>query len=154
MGLFDFIKNAGRKLNPGQEAQEIKNLLASSLGSQLSNVNVSWADGTAKVFGVATSHAAKEKAVLLVGNHDGVDKVDDQITVSQTTLAQQAQTVQVTQAAASEFYTIEKGDSLSKIAGEKMGDTGKWKALFEANKEVIEDPDKIYPGQRIRIPKG
>ena len=153
MGLFDFIKSAGRKLNPGQEAQEIKDLLTRSLSGQISNLNVSWADGTAKVFGVATSHAAKEKAVLLAGNHDGVEKVDDQITVAQTTLAQDAASVQATQVAASEFYTIEKGDSLSKIAGEKMGDTGKWKALFDANKEVIEDPDKIYPGQRIRIPK-
>ena len=153
MGLFDFIKNAGRKLNPGQEAQEIKDLLTRSLGGQLSNLNVSWTDGTAKLFGVATSHAAKEKAVLLAGNHDGVEKVDDQITIAQTTLAQDAAAVQATQAAESEFYTIEKGDSLSKIAGAKMGDTGKWKALFEANKEVIEDPDKIYPGQRIRIPK-
>ena len=154
MGLFDFIKNAGRKLNPGQEAQEIKDLLTRSLGAQISNLNVSWAGGTAKVFGVATSHAAKEKAVLLTGNHDGVDKVDDQITVAAASLGQQATTVQATQTVQSEFYTIKAGDSLSKIAGAKMGDTDKWKQLFEANREVVEDPDKIYPGQTIRIPKG
>lgn len=151
MGLFDFLKNVGRKVNPGQEAAEIKSAISSALGSQISNLNVSWTDGTVKVFGVASSHAAKEKAVLIAGNHEGVEKVDDQITVSDATLQQQAQTTQAT--AASEFYTVQKGDSLSKIAQAKMGDANDWKALFEANREVIEDPDKIYPGQQIRIPK-
>lgn len=151
MGLFDFLKNVGRKVNPGQEAAEIKSAITAALGSQISNLNVSWTDGTAKVFGVASSYAAKEKAILIAGNHEGVEKVDDQITVNDATMQQQVQAAAA--AAASEFYTIQKGDSLSKIAGARMGDVNKWKALFEANREVIEDPDKIYPGQQIRIPK-
>ena len=51
------------------------------------------------------------------------------------------------------FYTIQKGDSLSKVAQAQYGDPMKWKALFEANREVIKDPDLIYPGQQIRIPE-
>ena len=153
MGLFDFLKNVGRKVNPGQEAAEIKGAISSALGTQVSNLNVSWTDGNVKLFGVATSHAAREKAVLIAGNHDGVDKVDDQMTVSDATLQQQAQTAQAAAVAASTFYTVQKGDSLSKIAGATLGDVNKWRDLFEANREVIEDPDKIYPGQQIRIPK-
>lgn len=152
MGLFDFLKNVGRKVNPGQESAEIKSAISSALGAQVSNLNVSWTDGTVKLFGVATSHAAREKAVLIAGNHDGVEKVDDQMTVSDATLQQQAQTAQAAPAA-STFYTVQKGDSLSKIAGATLGDANKWRDLFEANREVIEDPDKIYPGQQIRIPK-
>lgn len=51
------------------------------------------------------------------------------------------------------YYEIQKGDSLSAIAKRQYGDVGKWKILYEANKDLIDDPDLIYPGQRIRIPK-
>jgi len=147
MGLFDFLKNAGRKLNPGKEAQEIKDLINSQLPGQIDAFNVSFDGTTAKLFGQAKTQAAREKAVLLAGNHDGVDKVDDGMTVSAQTTAQTAAAAQQ-----GTFYQIKSGDSLSKIAKEKMGDAADWKELFEANREVIGDPDKIYPGQTIRIP--
>ena len=51
-----------------------------------------------------------------------------------------------------EFYTIQSGDSLSKIAKEFYGNAMDYPKIFEANREVIEDPDLIYPGQKIRIP--
>ena len=51
-----------------------------------------------------------------------------------------------------EFYTIQSGDTLSKIAKEYYGNAMDYPKIFEANREVIEDPDLIYPGQKIRIP--
>lgn len=49
-------------------------------------------------------------------------------------------------------YTVQKGDSLSKIAREKYGDGAKWKAIFEANRDQISNPDLIHPGQVLKIP--
>ncbi len=152
MGLFDFLKNAGHKLNAGQEAQEIKDLINRQLPGQISGLNVSFDGSTAKLFGQARDHGAREKAVLLAGNHDGVDHVDDQMTVVAQTTAQQAATTPAAPTAQGSFYQIQSGDSLSKIAKEKYGDANAWHDLFEANREVIGDPDKIYPGQTIRIP--
>jgi len=50
------------------------------------------------------------------------------------------------------LYTIVSGDTLSKIAKRSLGDASKWKLIFEANRDVIKDPDKIFPGQKIKIP--
>jgi nucleoid-associated protein YgaU len=49
-------------------------------------------------------------------------------------------------------YTVMKGDSLSKIAKALMGDATKWRAIYEANKDKIKNPDLIYPGQVLKIP--
>src|SRR5688572_10125519 len=50
-------------------------------------------------------------------------------------------------------YVVVKGDSLSKIAQRAYGDGGKWRKIYEANRDVIKDPDLIYPGQSLRIPE-
>ena len=47
---------------------------------------------------------------------------------------------------------MKKGDSLSKIAKREYGNANDWKRIFEANKDLIKDPDKIYPGQKLKIP--
>lgn len=145
MGIFDFLKGSGKKdVEKGNEADDIKRTINAALGDQVDNLNVSFRDGVAKLFGTARSAAAKEKAVLLAGNLKGVEKVDDdQLRVREADVVKTEQP---------NFYTVEKGDSLSKIAQREYGDAQLWRALFEANKEVIEDPDLIYPGQRIRIP--
>ena len=49
-------------------------------------------------------------------------------------------------------YTIEKGDTLSKIAKEQLGSANAWKKIFEANRDVLDDPDRIFPGQVIKLP--
>lgn len=139
MGLYSFLKGIGKKVMPGREAEEITADIESSLGGQVKNLQVSFKDGMVTLAGTVDSVAAREKAVLLAGNVEGVEKVSDSIAV-------------VVPAPEPVFYTIQKGDSLSKIAKERYGDAMKWKELFEANREVIKDPDLIYPGQQIRIP--
>lgn len=49
-------------------------------------------------------------------------------------------------------YTVQKGDSLSKIAKAQLGDANAWKKIFEANRDVLDDPDKIFPGQTLKLP--
>ena len=140
MGLFSFLKGIGKKVMPGREAEEITADIRSSLGDQVKDLKVSFEKGTVTIGGTVSSVAAREKAVLLAGNVEGVEKVSDSIAV-------------VVPAPEPVFYTIQKGDSLSKIAKDRYGDAMKWKALFEANREVIKDADLIYPGQQIRIPE-
>ncbi len=138
MGLFSFLKSIGRKVAPGREAEDIQNDIINSLGSQVENLQVVYSGGDVTLSGSVDSRAAAEKAVLLAGNVESVERVIDHLTVK---------------AEAPVFYTVQKGDSLSQIAKSTYGDAMKWEALFEANKEVIKDPDLIYPGQQIRIPK-
>ncbi|MEM1127028.1 MAG: peptidoglycan-binding protein LysM [Bacteroidota bacterium] len=144
MGIFDFLKGIGKKAKPGQEADEIKQNITEKLGAQVDDLGVAFTDGTVTLTGTVADAATQEKAVLLAGNVEGVAQVDDQLTV---------RAAEVEEAAPEPtFYTIQRGDSLSKIAKAQYGDAMKWQALFEANREVIENPDLIYPGQRIRIP--
>jgi len=138
MGIFNFVKGIGKAVGIGNEAEGIQADIQSKLSSQVDSLGVKFEDGTVTLGGYVDNQAAKEKAVLLAGNVKGVEKVDDRLTIRPQEPV---------------FYTIESGDSLSKIAKEQYGDAMKWKSLFEANREVIEDPDRIYPGQQIRIPK-
>ena len=49
-------------------------------------------------------------------------------------------------------YTVEKGDTLSHIAKAHYGRASKWRAIFEANRDILDDPDRIQPGQVLTIP--
>lgn len=152
MGLLDFLKDAGKDLfggKEGNEAEEIKQEIERALGSNISNLGVRYDSGRVTLQGEAKSMAAKEKAALIAGNVKGVSHVDDDgIRVGGEGGA--AQTAGTT--TRSRYYTIKSGDTLSKIAQEYYGDPNAYNKIFEANREVIGDPDKIYPGQQIRIP--
>ena len=104
-------------------------------------------DGTVTLHGEADSEAIREKAVLLAGNIKGVEAVNDDELKVRVPAGED-----VPPPKTSTFYTIEKGDTLSKIAKREYGSADKWDVLFDANREVIGHPDRIYPGQTIRIP--
>jgi LysM repeat protein len=141
MGLLKFLKNAGQKvLGRGNDNREIEKLVQTELGGQIQNLNIVYENGVVDIKGETDSQAVKEKAVLIAGNVFGVDHVKD----DNFNAPEEEET---------EFYTIVSGDSLSKIAKRYYGDAMKYPAIFEANREVIKDPDLIYPGQQIRIPK-
>ncbi len=140
--LFDFAKNIGKKLfnkedEDAAKAERIKRSL-SVLG--LPAINVSYSEGQVTLSGKASTPEQKEKAILMTGNVEGVEKVNADA------LEAPVQTVQV------DYYIIQSGDTLSKIAQRFYGNASAYPKIFEANREVIEDPDKIYPGQKIRIP--
>jgi nucleoid-associated protein YgaU len=127
------------------------------------------------VSGWAPDRASKEKIILAVGNVDGVDKVEDRLAVgsppqpaappivveapiAEAAPAELTDDQLPTQAdvEAAEFtsrtYTVQKGDTLSKIAKAMYGNAGKYPVIFEANQPMLKHPDKIYPGQVLRIP--
>ena len=142
MGLFSFIKNIGMDLfKGGDEADEVQEMLTKEFGDRITDLNVGFADDTVTLAGSCDSCATREKAVLLAGNVKGVEKVNDE---NFTAPPAEEET---------EFYVIQKGDSLSKIAKRYYGDAMKYPVIFEANREVIKDADLIYPGQIFVLPK-
>jgi len=150
MGLFTFIKDAGAKIfggktssekeaeNEAGKAQKIAELVH-GLGLEITEFTVSVDDDKATLKGFANTQAAREKAILAAGNVEGIASVEDHINVADA-------------APEAKFYTVKSGDSLSKIAKEFYGDPMKYPQIFEANKPMLSDPDKIYPGQTLRIP--
>ena len=158
MGLFSFIKNAGAKVfgigkTDAQEATEaaaaelkLEQMAAAKLEEtitdlqlQVENLNVHIDDDVATISGAAYNQATKEKVILVVGNSNGIATVDDQMTVEH--VEPEAQ-----------FHTVASGDTLGKIAKTYYGNAMKYPVIFEANKPMLTDPDKIYPGQVLRIP--
>ena len=141
MGLFDFATDMGKKLFGGDDdpAEKIKESIEEN-NPGISDLSVGFNVGVVDLGGKADSAEAVEKAVLLAGNVKGVTevKIDG--------MEAPAPAPEV------EYYTIVSGDSLSRIAKNHYGNAMDYKNLFEANREVIKDPDLIYPGQKIRIP--
>lgn len=142
MGLFNFAKSIGEKLfKKEEEAPEKIKAYIESDNPGVENLGVEVHDGVVTLTGEATSSEAMEKAVLLAGNIQGVSEVKAE------GLSAPAPTVEV------DYYEIVSGDTLSGIAKKFYNNANDYMKIFEANKEVIKDPDKIYVGQKIRIPK-
>ncbi|MCB1762940.1 MAG: peptidoglycan-binding protein LysM [Gammaproteobacteria bacterium] len=143
MGLFDFVRNVGNKLfNRDDEAAEKirEHIEADNPGIQ--DIQVAFDDGVVSISGAAQSPEAMEKAVLMAGNIKGVSEV-------------KAEGVKVPQADVKvEYYVIQSGDTLSALAKRYYGNAKEYPKIFDANREVIKDPDKIFVGQKIRIPLG
>ena len=147
MGLFDFAKDIGNKLFSNEE--EAPEKLVAHIEENnpgLKDFNVSVENGVATITGQAESPSALEKAILMAGNVMGIEEVKaDSVTSIPETLQPNTTTV--------EYYEIVSGDTLSKIAKKFYGDANQYDKIFEVNREVIRDPDLIFPGQKIRIPK-
>jgi nucleoid-associated protein YgaU len=165
MGLLSFLKDAGEKLfgkgqaqaaqqaaaaDPGDPAKQAAAdaAAAAAIEGYIRSMNLDATglmvefDGKSSVVtvrGIAPDQATREKIVLCCGNVAGVGSVNDQLTVE----------VPVDE---SKYYTVRSGDSLSKIAKEFYGNANAYMKIFEANKPMLSHPDKIYPGQTLRIP--
>jgi nucleoid-associated protein YgaU len=141
MGLFDFVSNIGKKIfgSEAEAPEKIKDYIEAE-NPGVKDLQVSVQDGVATLSGVAESAEAMEKAVLMAGNIKGISEVRaDNLTAP-------AATEKV------EYYVIKSGDTLSAIAAKYYGKGSLYPRIFEANREVIRDPDLIFPGQKIRIP--
>lgn len=164
MGMFSFIKEAGEKLFGIGEAKaadvvakkdptpvnvEAANKAAgNAIAAYVAKMNLSAKDltigfdgatSTVIVQGMAETQEIKEKILLCCGNVAGVEHVQDQLGV-------------IASASEPQFYTVVSGDTLSKIAKESYGNANAYMGIFEANKPMLSHPDKIYPGQMLRIP--
>lgn len=149
MGLIDFVMNAGEKLfGPKESDQERSAKLENQvrrMGLSVEMLRVDVKGELATVSGKVQTQADREKIVLTVGNTTGVSKVDDRMQLV-------PKKVEAPKEPEAKYYTVVKGDSLSKIAKVQYGDAQKYPVIFEANKPMLSDPDKIYPGQVLRIP--
>jgi nucleoid-associated protein YgaU len=142
MGLFDFVKEIGKKVF-GKEAEasdKIKETIEQD-NPGIEGLKVSYENGVVSLSGEAASAEAMEKAVLMAGNIQGVSEV------RVNGLAAPAPTEEA------EYHVIAKGETLSALAKRYYGDGNAYPRIFEANREVIQDPDLIFVGQKIRMPK-
>lgn len=166
MSIISFIKDAGEKLFGRHDAapaasssaadtaalqakseqadqaaaKAIEGYIASQkLAANGLKVEYDGSQQTVTVSGVAPDQATKEKIVLCCGNVQGVAKVNDMLTVERSSDE-------------SRYYTVVSGDTLSAIAKKQYGNANDYMKIFEANKPMLSNPDKIYPGQSLRIP--
>lgn len=148
MGLFDFLKRTTSKAAKTVESTvdmaaaketELKRVI-DNLSLSESKLDVEFRNGVATVYGESKNAAEKEKVVMTLGGIAGVRKVDDRISL----IAPEVQEV---------MYEVQGGDSLSKIAKAHYGDPMKYMEIFNANKDILKDPNLIHPGQKLRIPK-
>lgn len=165
MGMFSFIKEAGEKLFGRKEVEDTAALaandaaaaerlvqlnaqaaqgIATYIGAQnldIGGLSVEFdgATGTVTLQGTASSQEDSEKAALCCGNVAGVSSVNNLIAVTDS-------------AVESQFHDVVRGDTLGAIAKEYYGNAGKYPVIFEANRPMLSHPDKIYPGQKLRIP--
>jgi len=144
MGLFDFVKEAGeglmKELGRGfKDDSDAVTEKVKDLGLSVEDLRIEVDGDKAVVKGKAATQAEREKVIVAAGNTPGIAQVDDQQEVAEP-------------APEAKYYKVKSGDSLSKIAKEFYGDMSKYPVIFEANQPMLKDPDKIYPGQVLRIP--
>ena len=163
MGLMSFVKSAGaaifgsdeeekkieqeleakaaaqrEKLDELKKARAIQNRIGEQ-GLSVDDLSVEVDGNTVTLKGRVADQSTAEKVALTAGNLDGIEAVDNQLEVENPEPE-------------ATFYTVVRGDTLSKIAKEHYGNAMKYPVIFEANKPMLSDPDKIYPGQVLRIP--
>lgn len=153
MGLLDFVKDIGHSLfSSGDEkaADKIKDHILSD-NPGVDPLEVKYQDGFVTLGGSSQTWEAVEKAILMAGNVKGVGRVVSEIQVSEAADNAPGE-LGGAGAGAGQYYEIKNGDTLSAIAKQFLGNANAYPKIFEANREVIKDPNKIFVGQKIRIP--
>lgn len=138
MGLWSFVKNAFGSEAEAAEAPDAKAIEAQvkDLGLDTKGVDIKVDGDKVQVTGTAATPEEHEKLIVAVGNINGVAKVEAEVKGPDPV-----------------FYTVVKGDTLSAIAKKTLGHANDYNKIFEANRPMLKHPDKIYPGQTLRIPK-
>lgn len=149
MGLISFLKEKGAKLFGKKEVEATKEVALTKvqileaeikrLGLPINDLRLELCEQVI-VEGATDTTEQAEKVVLALGNIEGIGSVANNIYVANP----EPEAV---------FYTVQAGDSLSKISKAQYGDPMRYEAIFEANKPMLSHPDKIYPGQVLRIPQ-
>lgn len=180
MAIWDFVKDAGKSIFGKAEAAPAKTEEApakpahdadtqrkvDALKAELKALNLDGDDvhltlkgDRVRVESRGADRETMEKLILAVGNIEGIAGVEADLPeapAAQPAAAQaaDAQPGGATPAAqAPLFHTVKKGETLSAIAKEYLGSANKYPAIFEANRPMLSHPDKIYPGQTLRIPR-
>lgn len=152
MGLFTFLKNAGKKIFGGKEDDVSVEALAQkrqaiidyvqNMGMEINNFDAQIdAEGKVTLTGEVSNTTDWEKVGLMAGNIAGVSDVDNQMSFAAGE-----------EIGETKYHTVESGDTLWAIATSHYGDGNKYPTIVEANQPMIKDADEIYPGQVLRIP--
>jgi nucleoid-associated protein YgaU len=172
MGMLDFARSVGAKIfggtDPEKHSEPLKPLRqhVADAGIAADGLSFRFENSVLIVEGHVPDQATREKIILIVGNVEGVGKVDDRLAVGQPPAPAEveaaalmtatddaaAQAVQAPSDWTTKTYTVQKGDTLSAIAKKMYGKAGLYPEIFEANQPMLKDPDRIYPGQVLRIP--
>lgn len=149
MGLISFLRDKGRQIFGKKEKEVTKEVALTKteklraeierLGLNVNDLQLELCEQVI-VTGSADTTATAERVALALGNVEGVGSVDNQLNV-------------LNPEPEARYYTVESGDSLSKISKAMYGDPMQYEKIFHANKPMLEHPDKIYPGQKLRIPQ-
>ncbi|MTE00414.1 peptidoglycan-binding protein LysM [Paracoccus sp. YIM 132242] len=167
MAIWDFVKDAGKSVFGKAEAAEPAKPQApapaaakpahdpdttrkvAALKAELKALNLDKDDvhltlrgDTVKVESKGANRETLEKLILALGNIEGIAKVEADLPDAGPEAGK-----------APVFHTVKKGETLSEIAKAYLGSAGKYNAIFEANRPMLSDPDRIYPGQTLRIPQ-
>ncbi|GAA3865578.1 peptidoglycan-binding protein LysM [Celeribacter arenosi] len=139
MGLWSFVKGAGKSVfNKKDKEPNVDDLLAEieGLGLEAEGLDIEVDGDKVKVKGTPKSQEMKEKVILAVGNVNGIASVEDDVEGDEPV-----------------FHEVQKGDTLWAISSKTLGNGSRYNEIFEANKPMLSHPDKIYPGQMLRIPQ-
>ena len=126
-----------------QRKLDALNAEVAALGLDSGDVRLHLNGDTVKVVSKGADRATMEKLILAVGNIKGIARVEADLPADPAAPS----------APEPVFHEVQKGENLSQIAKKYLGDANKYRAIFEANKPMLSDPDKIYPGQKLRIPQ-
>ncbi|MEL6998967.1 MAG: peptidoglycan-binding protein LysM [Pseudomonadota bacterium] len=142
MGFWSFLTGSGKDVGveadkAEESAEKIKAEIA-GLGLEAGGVEIAVEGDTVKLSGAAVSQEVKEKIILAAGNIEGIAGVEESVAAPD-----EKEPV---------FHTVEKGDTLWAISSKHLGNGAHYEKIFEANKPMLSHPDKIYPGQVLRIP--
>lgn len=162
MAIWDFVKDAGKSIfgkaeaatpkaaepgaKPAHDAETTRKVNAlkaelKALNLDNDDVHLTLRGDTVKVESRGADRETLEKLILAVGNIEGIAKVEADLPPAQGDAKEPV------------FHTVAKGETLSAIAKKYLGDANKYNAIFEANRPMLSHPDKIYPGQKLRIPQ-
>lgn len=172
MGILDFARSVGAKIFGGSapeahsEPHKPLRQHVADAGIDASGLSFRFEHSVLIVEGHVADQATREKVILIVGNVEGVGQVDDRLVVGEPpapAAIEAAAALAVADGAAAEAvqapsdwttktYTVQKGDTLSAIAKKMYGKASLYQKIFEGNQPMLKHPDKIYPGQVLRIP--
>lgn len=161
MGVFEFVKDAGAKLFGDTEDRDREARTAHGrhrlrrLEEELDRLDLEVEDreleldgGRVVVRGTVAGPVDRERVILALGNVAGIEEVRDELSLP----GEPADTASAESGGEPRFHTVEKGDTLSALAKRYYGDPTRYEVIFEANRPMLQNPDKIYVGQTLRIP--
>lgn len=168
MGLFDSIKNSFGKSAQDADVIRAPSQVLREAGLDPSDLKFQFGTRSIMVSGVVASEADRPKIVELLSALPDIETVEDRMTVAVEPSPQAAaepeaapspslaeQPAEPTESAAAEVrvYTVVSGDTLWAISERMYGKGSHYMKIFEANTDVLENPDRIFPGQELRIPE-